>query len=56
MPSKLTTLLTSILALLSLQTFIATSPSQSALANETINYQASEAVSSDKINHWQKLY
>lgn len=39
MPSKFTTLLTSILALLSLQTFIATNPNQSAFAENTIKYQ-----------------
>ena len=39
MPSRFTTLLTSILALLSLQTFTATSPNQSAFAKNTIKYQ-----------------
>lgn len=39
MPSKFTTLITSILALLSLQTFLATNPSQSAFAENTIKYQ-----------------
>ncbi len=39
MPSKFTTLLTSILALLSLQTFLATNPNQSAFAENTIKYQ-----------------
>lgn len=39
MPSKFTTLLTSLLALLSLQTFIATSPNQSVFAKNTIQYQ-----------------
>ena len=39
MPSQFTTLLTSILTLVSLQTFIATSPNQSAFAKNTIKYQ-----------------
>lgn len=39
MPSKFTTLLTSIVALLSLQTFLATSPNESAFAENTIKYQ-----------------
>ena len=45
MPSKFTTLLTSILALLSLQTFIATSPNQSAFAQNTIKYHPPGRVS-----------
>ncbi|MCX5962002.1 MAG: DUF928 domain-containing protein [Cyanobacteria bacterium] len=45
MPSKFTTLVTSILALVSLQTFIATSPNQSAFAKNTIKYQPPGRVS-----------
>ncbi len=45
MPSRFTTLLTSILALLSLQTFAATSPNQSAFAKNTIKYQPPGRVS-----------
>jgi hypothetical protein len=48
MPSKFTTLLTSILALLSLQTFIATSPNQLAFAKDTIKYQLPGRVSPDQ--------
>lgn len=49
MPSKFTTFLTSILALLSLETFIATSPNQSMLTKSTIKYQLLEPVSPDRI-------
>ena len=45
MPSKFTTLLTSILALLSLQTFSTASPTQSAFAKDTIQYKPPGRVS-----------